>query len=112
MDLKDKDGCPALVRAVERSGNNGTLAAALLIKRGADVNARDRWGATPLYRAAENGNAALVQLLLDKGADPDVALSASFCLHAAGETPLQAAQRHQHAGVIALLARSRAGSAQ
>ncbi|HZT44198.1 MAG TPA: ankyrin repeat domain-containing protein [Chthonomonadaceae bacterium] len=41
----------------------------LLLAQGADVNARDISGETPLVGAAYTGNRALVQLLLDHGAD-------------------------------------------
>jgi ankyrin repeat protein len=40
-----------------------------LLRRGADVNARDETGATPLMQAALNADAALVKFLLGKGAD-------------------------------------------
>ena len=40
------------------------------IDAGADLEARDRWGNTPLMEAASsNENAEVVQLLLDAGAD-------------------------------------------
>ncbi len=41
----------------------------LLLARGADVNAPDEDGTTPLMHAAGLGFAPLVQLLLDRGAD-------------------------------------------
>ncbi|KAL7921747.1 hypothetical protein ACQKWADRAFT_113122, partial [Trichoderma austrokoningii] len=41
----------------------------LLLKKGADIEAKDGWGRTPLLWAAENGHEATVQLLLEKGAD-------------------------------------------
>jgi ankyrin repeat protein len=45
-------------------------AAALLVERGgADLAERDRQGLQPLHRAAAAGDAGLVRLLLDKGAD-------------------------------------------
>ena len=43
---------------------------ALLVTRGADVNARQHGGYTPLHEAAQNGNRPLVDLLLAHGADP------------------------------------------
>jgi hypothetical protein len=45
--------------------------AALLIAKGADVNAKDTYyGITPLEMAAQNGHAEVVVLLLEKGAEP------------------------------------------
>jgi len=59
----------------------------LLLKAGADTKAANRLNATPLYIAAENGNAAMVQKLLAGGADPNqTVLSQS-------ETPLMFAAR-------------------
>jgi ankyrin repeat protein len=42
-----------------------------LIARGADVKARNEFGATPLSQAAIIGNAAVIDLLLEAGVDPD-----------------------------------------
>jgi ankyrin repeat protein len=44
--------------------------AALLVERGAPVNAAQAGGWTPLQSAAHQGNAELVELLLAAGADP------------------------------------------
>jgi ankyrin repeat protein len=45
---------------------------ALLLERGADVNARTKFDQfTPLHRAAQHNNTAIVKMLLAKGADPD-----------------------------------------
>jgi hypothetical protein len=41
-----------------------------LIRLGADVHARDRSGATPLFLAAEGGRGSAVRALLAAGADP------------------------------------------
>ena len=38
---------------------------------GADPNARDKEGVTPLHRAAANCRYALAQLLIQHGADPN-----------------------------------------
>jgi ankyrin repeat protein len=45
--------------------------AKLLIDRGADVNAKNKWGKTPLHDAVGGGNVSLstVKLLVEKGAD-------------------------------------------
>jgi ankyrin repeat protein len=43
----------------------------LLATGGANPNALDRYGWTPLHRAVDQGNAAMVELLLKCGADPD-----------------------------------------
>lgn len=44
-------------------------AARLLIEAGADVNAKDDFGCTPLHRAANSRNVGLIQILLEAGAD-------------------------------------------
>jgi ankyrin repeat protein len=43
--------------------------AKLLIERGADVEAKDKWGRTPLYYACLNDNLECAELLIDAGAD-------------------------------------------
>lgn len=44
----------------------------LLIDNGADINAKDDFGRTALIYAAGFGDAKMVRLLLDRGADPDI----------------------------------------
>ncbi|TDI43124.1 MAG: ankyrin repeat domain-containing protein [Acidobacteria bacterium] len=43
-------------------------------REGANVNAVTELGVTPFWLAAQNGNASMVELLLEAGADPDAAL--------------------------------------
>ena len=82
-----------LVRAAEQEK---LTAVALLIELGFDVNARDR--SAPLHEAAMRGNMALIRLLLDHGADPN--------LHDTGydATPAGWAEHFGHTAAQQLLA--------
>lgn len=62
---------------------------ALLVERGADVNApsRNDFGVTPLHSASAARDLASVRLLLERGADPNVPQPSGF-------TPLDAAREH------------------
>ena len=53
-----------------RKGDVAAVTAAL--DRGADVNAKFRYGSTALFKAAERGLAPVVKLLLERGADVKV----------------------------------------
>lgn len=69
----------------------------LLVTRGANVNAKQADGRTPLYQAASLGNGtSTVRFLLDKGADPNVA-------NAGGQTPLMAAASRGNVEVLSIL---------
>ena len=78
-----------------------------LLKDGADVNARDVRGMTPLMlaSASENQDVAVVQAMLDAGADPGAK-------SAAGATALDWAQKFAGSGVIAALRRAGAQANQ
>ncbi len=56
----------ALFKAVEK-GDKKKVAA--LIKKGADVNAKDDWKRSSLYTASGKGHLAIVKLLIQSGAD-------------------------------------------
>jgi len=56
-----------LLHAAVLSGNPELTA--LVIEKGADINARDNAGWTPLLMVANRGDWALVEMLLDSGAD-------------------------------------------
>jgi len=69
-----------------------------LVQRGALVNAQTARGGTALHFAVLSGEVALVRALLLHGADPGAA-------DAAGETPLQLAERKGRAEISSLLVR-------
>src|SRR5690242_1443895 len=58
-----------LLAAVRKSDVAGVRA---LLAKGADVNAKSPYGATPLFFACDRGNLEIVKLLLDRGAEVNV----------------------------------------
>ena len=69
----------------------------LLLRAGADVNIASRYGVTALGLAAENGNASMVERLLQAGADPRLATSSE------GQTVLMTAALAGNAAIVKLL---------
>jgi ankyrin repeat protein len=67
-----------------------------MIEKGADVNALDKDGSTPLMEAIPNGHKDIVELLLKSGAKKDVE-------NRHGETPLQVAEHRKHADIQEML---------
>ncbi len=76
--------------------------ASLLVGAHADVNARNRFGATPLTESVRLGNEAVVNLLLANGANPNVAEAST------ARTPLHVAAMRGHRTVVEVLLRNRA----
>jgi ankyrin repeat protein len=70
LNTKDKKGWYPLHYAAQ---NYSVELASLLIQHGADVEVRDDYGNTPLWRAtfASGGKGAMIKLLLDNGADKE-----------------------------------------
>ncbi|GAB6040428.1 ankyrin repeat domain-containing protein [Endothiovibrio diazotrophicus] len=72
-----------------------------LLKEGADVNGRNREGATPLHWAAFKGQVAVARVLLAHGAEVNAVTTR-------GSSPLRLATTHKQTEMIRLL-RSRGG---
>src|SRR6267154_4333820 len=70
IEVRDEDGWTPLYMVSGRSlhSKDGSVLR-LLLKRGADVNARAMDGSIPLHRASVNGVLEVVRLLLEHGAD-------------------------------------------
>ncbi len=65
--------------ACSSSTNDGSLdVLKLLLKRGANGNACNKWKETPLLIAANNGHRAAVEALLENGADPSMCSEAGW----------------------------------
>lgn len=106
-------GRPEYNRAIPHGGETPLLFAArvgelgsarLLVASGASVNDQDAWGVSALVLAAHSGYRALVEFLLEQGADPNSSAAGFTALH-------EAIMRRDEAMVAALLARGAAPNA-
>jgi ankyrin repeat protein len=93
VNTRDTDGSTALQWVAHW---NDLENADLLIRAGADVNAANDYGITPLWQSCQNGSASMTEKLLTAGADASVALPS-------GETPLMEAARSGNAQTVELL---------
>lgn len=85
-------GHPDYNRAIPHGGDTALLFAAragelssakLLLAAGANVNDADAWGVSAMVLAAHSGYRELVEFLLDKGADANMAAAGFSALHIA-----------------------------
>lgn len=79
----------------------GQLSTGLLIEAGAEVEAVDTYGYTPLHRMASNNLAQGAEMLLQAGADPNKVTGKPY----AGDTPLKIALQSGARDVVAVLRR-------
>src|SRR6266404_2309317 len=93
------DGATALHWAAYRSDAES---AAALIRAGANVNAKNKYGVTPLALAADQGSAALLDILLKAGAKPNDPIN----FVNTGETPLMHAARSSKIDAVKTLVRA------
>lgn len=90
---------PELIRHAERGEE---AAVVMLLDSGENPNNVDDMGLTALHCAAKKGRRGVVNLLLQRRADPNVGAAAWR-----GETPLHYASKYGHAEVVKLLLESR-----
>jgi len=90
-------GVNARVTALHIAGKHGHVnVAALLIDKGADVNAKDKWLWTPLHYACWKNRKETVEFLLVKGADLNTKDEDD-------KTPLAVAEKNGHSEILELL---------
>jgi Ankyrin repeats (3 copies)/Domain of unknown function (DUF3471) len=88
----------------EAARKGDAAAVTALLDKGADVNAKFRYGTTALFKAAERGNTEVVKVLLARGAD--VAVKDTFY----GATAMTWALDQQHVEVVRALLEKNASS--
>lgn len=71
VDCRDDDQSTALHLIASTNHTSGARIVRMLAKHGADLNAKNSEGWQPLHYAATNGNVAVMEALLECGADVD-----------------------------------------
>ena len=100
-----KTGGEALVKAIVQSGRSDRVNdnVTFILGMVGDVSAQDANGWSAVHLAAREGNAALLRLLLEKGADLNRVCACKGFLNARDWTPLQIAARRGRTEVVDLL---------
>ena len=86
MDMEVIDGTTPMLEELHGSRADMTQA---LLAAGANLEARDAWGRTPMHLAAAHGNIQVVQQLASAGAS-------AYALDAVRDTPLHLAVQNKH----------------
>jgi cytohesin len=82
--LRKHDGKSGAKDSIHVAATMGNIEAVKQhLAAGADVNAKDDWGMTPLHCTAEMGRKEIAELLIAKGADVDVQSDMGTSLHLA-----------------------------
>jgi hypothetical protein len=87
------------VRLINASYNGDLEKVRRLLENGANIEAKDSGGMTPLYIASINGHANIVKLLLEKGTNIEAK-------EEGGNTPLHLACKYGHANIVKMLLRA------
>lgn len=72
MHLHGGDKGESALHVAAALQTNGIECAQMLLKSGAQPNAQQTDGQTPLHIAARNGNADMIRLMLKEGANPQI----------------------------------------
>ncbi|MCP4154016.1 MAG: ankyrin repeat domain-containing protein [bacterium] len=117
VNAKDRDGHTPLQSVIQqedlKSPSKSYEIAVILIKKGADVNVKDKWhDASALHWAVIHNHKELVELLLVNGANPDIKNEKEFdrglvmFYFPAGTSPLNIAVEKGYQDIVELLIRN------
>jgi ankyrin repeat protein len=81
---------------LEAASDNDAKKVAELIRRGANINVKDKWGWAPMSMAAYGGYCDIAKLLMEAGADLDYE-------DVDGDSPLSLAESKGHTDVVLLI---------
>jgi ankyrin repeat protein len=88
LNLKDRDGnTPLILAAVTRWADGIST----LIRLKAQVNAQNRLGETALLKAVQGRDLAMVKLLIEAGANPDIADNSGTSARSVADSDTRAA---------------------